>query len=87
MRLLEDVVVHLLSKEVTAEYSNMESILHHARRAEENVQQISHWRNDQHIMRARDRALEELSDSRSESEVEDGEGPLPDAIPDPAGNK
>ena len=38
-------------------------------------------------MRVRDRALEELSDSGSESEVEDGEDPLPDAILDPAGNK
>ena len=37
MRLPKDIFDYLLSKEVSAEYSTMESILHHARRAEENA--------------------------------------------------
>jgi len=34
MHLLKGIFDYLLSKEVTAEHSRMESILHHARRAE-----------------------------------------------------
>ena len=41
MRLPRDVFDYLLSKEVSAEYSTMESILHHARRAEENAHQLA----------------------------------------------
>ena len=40
MRLPKDVFDYLLSKEVSADYSTMELILHHARRAEENVRQL-----------------------------------------------
>ena len=43
MRLPKDVFDYLLSKEVSAEYFTMESILHHARKAEENVRQMVHW--------------------------------------------
>ena len=40
IRLPKDIFDYLLSKEVSAEYSTMESILHHVRRAEENVHQM-----------------------------------------------
>ena len=43
MRLAKDVFDYLLSKAVLAEYSTMESILHHARRAEENACQMVPW--------------------------------------------
>ena len=43
MRLPKDVFDYLLSKEVSAEYSTMESILHHARRVEENAHQLAQW--------------------------------------------
>jgi len=41
MHLLKGIFNYLLSKEVTAEHSKMESILHHARRAEEGINQTA----------------------------------------------
>ena len=41
MRLPKDIFDYLLSKEMSAEYSTMESILHHARRVEENAHQLA----------------------------------------------
>ena len=41
MRLPKDIFDYLLSKEVLAEYSTMESILNHARRVEENTRQLA----------------------------------------------
>ena len=43
VRLPVPVFQYLMNKEVTAEYSKMESILHHARRAEENARQMLRW--------------------------------------------
>jgi len=42
----------LLSKEETAEHSRMESILHHARRAEEGINQTAMWYDTRCTMRA-----------------------------------
>jgi len=43
MRLLKDIFNYLLSKKVTAEHSKMELILHHARKAEEEINQMAAW--------------------------------------------
>jgi hypothetical protein len=42
---------YLLDKEITVEYSRIESILHHARRAEEKAWQTARWHNEQHAMK------------------------------------
>ena len=77
MRLPKDIFDYLLSKEVSAEHSTMESILHHARRAEENAWQMVRWLDAQHEIEASRAASRELanleSDSRSDS---GGEPPL-----------
>jgi len=41
MRLLKDIFNYLLSKKVHAEHSKMELILHHARKAEEEINQMA----------------------------------------------
>jgi hypothetical protein len=41
---------YLLSKEVTAEYSTVKTILHYARRVEENARQRSRWMEEQKAM-------------------------------------
>ena len=46
VRLPVPVCQYLMNKEVTAEYSKMESILHHARSAEENACQMLRWYNE-----------------------------------------
>ena len=43
VRLPVPMFQYLMNKEVTAEYSKMESILHHARQVEENAHQTSRW--------------------------------------------
>ena len=77
MRLPKDIFDYLLSKEVSAEYSTMESILHHARRAEENVHHMVHWLDAQREIEAIRAASREpanlVSDSASDS---GGEPPL-----------
>jgi len=52
MCLLKGIFNYLLSKEVTAEHSRMEIILHHARRAEEGINQTATWYDARHTMRA-----------------------------------
>jgi len=52
MHLPKGIFDYLLSKEVTAEHSKMESILHHTRRAEEGVNQTATWYNTRCTMRA-----------------------------------
>jgi hypothetical protein len=47
----KDIFEYLLDKEVTVEYSRIESILHHARRAEEKAQQTARWHDKQHAMK------------------------------------
>jgi Aspartyl protease len=51
MRLPKDIFQYLLDKEVTVEYSRIESILHHARRAEEKAWQTEKWHDEQHAMK------------------------------------
>jgi len=48
MRLLKGIFNYLLGKEVTAEHSRMESILHHTRRAEEEINQTVMWYDTRH---------------------------------------
>jgi len=43
---------YLLSKEITAEHSKMEAILHHARKAEEGINQTAMWYDTRCIIRA-----------------------------------
>ena len=43
VRLPVPMFQYLMNKEVTAEYSKMESILHHARQVEENARQMLRW--------------------------------------------
>jgi len=45
MRLTKGIFDYLLSKEVTTKHSKMESILHHARKAEEGINQMAAWYN------------------------------------------
>jgi len=52
MHLLKGIFDYLLSKEVTAEHSRMESILHHTRRAEEGINQTVTWYDTRCTMRA-----------------------------------
>jgi len=52
MRLLKAIFDYLLSREVMAKHSKMESILHHARKAEKGINQTAAWYNTQCIMRA-----------------------------------
>ena len=77
MRLPKDIFDYLLSKEVLAEYSTMESILNHARRVEENTRQLARWLDAQceiEVSQATSRELANLeSDSGSDS---GGEPPL-----------
>jgi len=50
MDLLKGIFDYLLSKD--AEHSKMESILHHARRAEEGINQTATWYDTRRTMRA-----------------------------------
>jgi hypothetical protein len=43
MRMPSTMFNYLLSKEVTTEYSTVETILHYARRVEENARQKVRW--------------------------------------------
>jgi len=52
MHLPKGIFDYLLSKEVTAEHSRMESILHHARKAEEGINQTAMWYDTRRTMRA-----------------------------------
>jgi len=52
MHLPKGIFDYLLSKEVTAEHSRIESILHHARRAEEGINQTAMWYDTRRTMRA-----------------------------------
>ena len=52
MRLLRRISEHLLNKDMTPEYSKMETILHHARRAEEVALQMSQYWDKQQMIRA-----------------------------------
>jgi len=52
MWLLKGIFDYLLSKEITAEYSKMEAILHHTRKAEEGINQTAMWYSTRHIIRA-----------------------------------
>jgi len=52
MQLLKGIFDYLLSKEITAEYSKMEAILYHARKAEEGINQTAMWYDTRHIIRA-----------------------------------
>jgi len=52
MHLPKGIFNYLLSKEVTAKHSKMESILHHARRAEEGINQTVMWYDTRCTMRA-----------------------------------
>jgi len=52
MHLPKGIFNYLLSKEVTAEHSRMESILHHARKAEEGINQTVMWYDTRRTMRA-----------------------------------
>jgi hypothetical protein len=47
MRLPKRIFDHLVNKDVTPEYSKMETILHHARRAEEVALQMSQYWDEQ----------------------------------------
>jgi len=49
---LNTIFDYLLSKEIMAEYSKMEAILHHARKAEEGINQTATWYNTRCIIRA-----------------------------------
>jgi len=42
MQLPKGIFNYLLSKEIMAEYSKMEAILHHARKAEEGINRQQH---------------------------------------------
>jgi len=53
MQLPKGIYDYLLSKEITAEHSMMEAILHHARKAEEGINQTAMWYNARHIIRAK----------------------------------
>jgi hypothetical protein len=46
-RMLGNMFNYLLSKEVTVEYSMVETILHYARRVEENARQRARWTEEQ----------------------------------------
>lgn len=85
MRLPREMFDYLLSKEMTTEYSSMESILHHARKAEDNACQMTHWYNEQCTIRARQKALEEMPDSESDKESGDDGDPLSDGLEEPDG--
>jgi len=52
MRLPKGIFDYLLSKEIIAEYSKMEAILHHVRKAEEGINQTVIWYDTRHIIRA-----------------------------------
>jgi len=52
MQLPKGIFDYLLHKEVTAEHSKMEAILHHARKAEEGINQTATWYDTRCIMRA-----------------------------------
>ena len=52
MQLLKGIFDYLLSKEITAEHTKMEAILHHSRKAEEGINQTAMWYNTRHIIRA-----------------------------------
>jgi len=50
--LLKGIFNYLLSKEITAEHSKMDSILHYTRRAEVGINQTATWYNTRCTMRA-----------------------------------
>jgi hypothetical protein len=50
MRMPSTMFNYLLSKEVTAEYSTVETILHYARRVEENTRQKARWSKEQQVI-------------------------------------
>ena len=75
MRLPKNIFDYLLSKEVSAEYSTMESILHHARRAEENARQLVQWLDAQHEIEASQAASRELANLESDSGSDSGGEP------------
>lgn len=52
MRLPKRIFDHLVNKDVTPEYSKMEMILHHARRAEEVALQMSRYWDEQRTIKA-----------------------------------
>jgi len=49
---MKGIFDYLLSKEVIAEHSKMEAILHHARKAEKGINQTATWYNTRCIIRA-----------------------------------
>ncbi|KAF8221841.1 hypothetical protein L208DRAFT_1325733, partial [Tricholoma matsutake] len=51
MGLPRKIFEHLLSRDMMSEYSKMESILHHVRKAEEITIQMSHYWNEQRTIR------------------------------------
>ena len=67
MRLPKDIFDYLLSKEVSAEYSTMESILQHVRRVEENVRQLARWLDAQCKIEASQVASREPANLESNS--------------------
>ena len=75
MRLPKDIFDYLLSKEVSAEYSTMESILHHARRAEENTRHMVRWLDAQHEIEAGRAASREPANLKSDSASDSGGEP------------
>ena len=75
MRLPKDVFDYLLSKEVSAEYSTMESILHHARRVEENARQLARWLDAQREIEASQAASREPANLESDSGCDSGGEP------------
>ena len=52
VRLPVPVFQYLMNREVMAEYSKMESILHHARGAEENARQMLRWYDERQTIQS-----------------------------------
>jgi len=52
MQLQKGIFNYLLHKEVTAEHSKIGAILHHAKKAEEGINQTATWYDNRHIMKA-----------------------------------
>ena len=80
MRLPKDVFDYLLSKEMSAEYSTMETILHHARRVEENVHQMVQWLDAQCEIEASRVASRESANLKSDSGSDSSGEPLLEAL-------
>ena len=75
MRLPRDIFDYLLSKEVSAECSTMELILHHARRAEENARQLARWLDAQCEIEVSQAASREPANLESDSGSDSGGEP------------